>query len=72
MELLATVDWLIHHDKIAQEASALRAALHKWPGGAAAGDRKLKLFDERVLNIAIESLKASEIADRGGDRVAKT
>jgi O-acetyl-ADP-ribose deacetylase (regulator of RNase III) len=58
MELLATVDWLIHHDKIEADAAAIRAALHQWPGEGA-GERKLKLFDERVIGIALEVLKTS-------------
>jgi len=62
MELLATVDWLIHHGKIAPETSAVRAALDKWPGGKAAGKRKVKLFDERVIAIALDALRHSEIA----------
>jgi hypothetical protein len=61
LELLATVDWLVHHDQIAPETSAVRAALHKWPGGKTAGKRKVKLFDERVISIALEALRQSQI-----------
>jgi hypothetical protein len=62
MELLATVDWLVHHDKIAPDTSVVRAALDKWPGGKAAGERKVKLFDERVIAIALKALQDSQIA----------
>jgi hypothetical protein len=62
LELLATVDWLVNHDKIAPETSVVRAALDKWPGGKAAGKRKVKLFDERVIAIALEALQDSQIA----------
>jgi O-acetyl-ADP-ribose deacetylase (regulator of RNase III) len=66
MELLATVDWLIHHNKIEPTTSAIRAALHNWPGDGAAGERKLKLFDDRVIGIALETLRASKsLTDSG-------
>jgi O-acetyl-ADP-ribose deacetylase (regulator of RNase III) len=65
MELLATVDWLVHHDKIEPKTSAIRAALRKWPGDGAAGERKVKLFDERVIGIALETLEASEALTDG-------
>jgi hypothetical protein len=32
MELLATVDWLVNHEKVQAETSAIRKALQKWPG----------------------------------------
>lgn len=67
MELLATVDWLVHHEKIEPTTSAIREALKRWPGDETAGERKLKLFDERVIAIALETLGASEaLAGRRG------
>jgi O-acetyl-ADP-ribose deacetylase (regulator of RNase III) len=56
MELLATVDWLVHRQGTAPEAAALRSELARWPGGRAAGERKLRLFDERLLGLALERL----------------
>jgi hypothetical protein len=35
----------------------LREGLSKWPGGADAGRRKQRLFDNRLLNLALERLK---------------
>jgi O-acetyl-ADP-ribose deacetylase (regulator of RNase III) len=67
MELLATVDWLVHHSDIEAETTSIRAALQKWPGDKSAGERKLRLFDERVIGIAIETLKNSKsLADSKG------
>jgi O-acetyl-ADP-ribose deacetylase (regulator of RNase III) len=56
MELLSTVDWLVSHEGTEPEVKAIRAALAKWPGDQNAGKRKLGLFDERVVAIALVSL----------------
>ncbi|MEZ6143300.1 MAG: macro domain-containing protein [Zavarzinella sp.] len=56
MELLATVDWLLVRENVAPTVPAVREALHKWPGGINASARKLRLFNERVLGIALERL----------------
>ncbi len=55
MELLATVDWLLHEGR-RPELEDIRDGLKNWPGGA--GDRKLRLFDDRMLKLAIERLTA--------------
>jgi O-acetyl-ADP-ribose deacetylase (regulator of RNase III) len=54
LELLSTVDWLIHHEKIDPNTEAIKLGLSKWPGGA--GERKLKLFDERLIELAVRRL----------------
>jgi O-acetyl-ADP-ribose deacetylase (regulator of RNase III) len=56
MELLATVDWLLTREHIAPELSALREGLRRWPGGSEAAARKDRLFDDRVLEIALRRL----------------
>jgi hypothetical protein len=56
MELLATVDWLLAHDKVEPHRAAVKAALRHWPGGKAAAARKLKLFDDRRLDLALRRL----------------
>ena len=61
MELLATVDWLVAEAGCAATVSSLREGLSKWPGGKAAGRRKLKLFDDTVLDIAVSHLAECDL-----------
>ena len=56
MELLATVDWLLQREKIDPTVEGIRNALPHWPGGADAGKRKNSLFDDRVIDIALQRL----------------
>ena len=56
MELLATVDWLIMKDGCVATVQSLREGLGKWPSGRVAARRKLKLFDDDVLEIAVDRL----------------
>jgi O-acetyl-ADP-ribose deacetylase (regulator of RNase III) len=56
MELLATVDWLLVERAVGRTVTALRTALKEWPGGKSAAARKLKLFDDRLLGLALERL----------------
>lgn len=59
MELLATVDWLLYKEKVEPEIAALREGLRRWRGGEYAAERKLRLFDDRALSIALERLRNS-------------
>lgn len=61
MELLGTVDWLVHHEKIAPQVNEVRAALRKWPGGEDAAERKLRLFDDRIIKIALDALRENSL-----------
>jgi O-acetyl-ADP-ribose deacetylase (regulator of RNase III) len=56
MELLATVDWLLHEQRCAPTVEGLRRGLQSWPGGSAAARRKLKIFDDRLLDLALRRL----------------
>jgi O-acetyl-ADP-ribose deacetylase (regulator of RNase III) len=56
MELLATVDWLRVEQGVEPTVEALRDALGRWPAGTAAARRKLDLFDERLLRLALDRL----------------
>jgi len=61
-ELLSTVDWLIKHEGIEPDVKAIRNALAKWPGDdEKAAERKLELFDERVIAIALQCLAESKL-----------
>ena len=61
MELLSTVDWLVHREMVEPKAHAVREALSRWPGDKKARDRKIGLFDERVIDIALQNLIASKL-----------
>lgn len=56
LELLATVDWLIEREGSAPTVPALREGLGRWPGGPQAAARKKRLFDDRMLGLAVERL----------------
>jgi O-acetyl-ADP-ribose deacetylase (regulator of RNase III) len=59
LELLATVEWLINHDGVLPRVELLREAIKKWPGGKESAERKSRLFDDRLLAVAIERLAPS-------------
>ena len=59
MELLATVDWLLHREGCAPEVPAIADAIAAWPAGPEWGQRKRRIFDDRVLGIALERLQSA-------------
>lgn len=59
MELLATVDWLLTHSVSERSTNAVRAKLADWPGGQTAAARKQRLFDDRLIGLAIDRLTGS-------------
>ena len=56
MELLATVDWLLVRERVRPTTVAVKAAARHWPGGKPAAARKLSLFDDRRLDLALKRL----------------
>ena len=56
MELLATVDWLIVREGCEPSLSAIREGLAKWPAGTAAAERKLRLFNDRLIGLALQRI----------------
>ena len=56
IELLATVDWLMINREIDPTVQGVKVALRQWPGGRSAASRKLRLFDERFLRLALDRL----------------
>ena len=60
MELLATVDWLIQEERCEATVGAIRKGLETWPGGQAAAARKLRIFDDRLLNLALGRLSSPD------------
>lgn len=61
MELLATVDWIVSKMKFEPTLSSLKQGLKQWPGGPSAGRRKQKLFDDRLLTIALERIAQAKL-----------
>ncbi len=64
MELLATVDYLVSEGEAEPSVEAVREALKHWPAGAAAGQRKLDLFDTRTLGLAVQRLISNGWAEQ--------
>lgn len=56
MELLATIDWLLYKEKCEPTIEGIKHCLGSWPGGDTASKRKLKLFDDRLISLALERL----------------
>ena len=57
MELLATVDWLIDRDNCTPTVEGIKAGLQHWSGGGrTAVIRKLEIFDDRLIDLALERL----------------
>jgi O-acetyl-ADP-ribose deacetylase (regulator of RNase III) len=58
MELLATVDWMLSQQGCEPTVAGLRRQLNDWPAGESAAERKRKLFDDRLLALALDRLKS--------------
>ncbi|ANY89905.1 MULTISPECIES: type II toxin-antitoxin system antitoxin DNA ADP-ribosyl glycohydrolase DarG [Pseudomonas] len=56
MELLATVDWLLHQDGVEPTVDAVREGVKNWSGGQEAAARKSGLFDDDSLATALNRL----------------
>lgn len=56
MELLATVDWLIYKENCEPTLDGINDGLRQWPSGRSAAKRKVKLFDDRLIKLALERL----------------
>jgi len=60
MEALATVDWLIIREDVQPTLVDIRRGIHNWPAGASAAQRKERLFGDRLLQLALERLRAAK------------
>jgi O-acetyl-ADP-ribose deacetylase (regulator of RNase III) len=54
MELLATVDWLLSLGTSQPNVASIKEGLKLWPEGA--GERKLHIFDDRLIGLALNRL----------------
>lgn len=57
MELLSTVDWLLAREHIPADPKAVLEGVSHWPAGEQWSLRKLKLFDESRLALALAHLR---------------
>ncbi len=62
LELLATVDWVIAREGAGATLPAVRAAIAVWPESGDAALRKAKLFDDRLVSLALQRLSAVGLA----------
>jgi O-acetyl-ADP-ribose deacetylase (regulator of RNase III) len=53
LELLATIDWLLVKEHTEARPEKIREALQHWPGGRSAGERKLRIFNERHIELGL-------------------
>lgn len=67
MELLATVDWLIEKEDRKPTTVDIRGGLAAWPAGEDAARRKLRLFDDRLIGLALEQLAIDSNTERPVD-----
>ena len=58
MEALATVDWLITREKAQPTLPAIREGIRNWPAGPDHAQRKQRLFSDRLLEVALDRLRA--------------
>lgn len=56
MELLATVDWLLEKEGVEPTVPEVKKGLSNWAGSIDAGQRKLRIFDDRLIGIALDQL----------------
>lgn len=61
MELLATVDWLLREDGRPATVAEIRSGLRQWGRGR---DRKLRIFDDRLIGMALERLRDNVVEQR--------
>ncbi len=61
MELLATVDWLLREDGRPATVADIRDGLRQWGRGR---DRKLRIFDDRLIGMALERFRDDVIEQR--------
>ena len=61
MELLSTVDWLLNISKCDATIESIKQGLGHWPGGRTTAKRKLDLFDNGLLTLALGRLIGKRI-----------
>ena len=64
MELLSTVDWIVAKEGAAPTVDNIKEHLNRWPGGKSAGERKLRLFEDRIISLALDALAEASLIAR--------
>jgi len=67
MELLGTVDWLLDHDHVEPSVKGVKGGLQSWLGGGDAADRKLQLFDDELIALALTRLAPPPVSKVPGN-----
>ena len=62
MEALATVDWLISREQVEPTLAGIRQGIRNWPAGEDHAQRKERLFNDRLLELALQRLH--EVGDK--------
>lgn len=58
MEALATVDWLIDREGAEPTLAGIRRGIRSWPAGPVHAQRKERVFDDRLLSLALDRLRS--------------
>ena len=66
MELLSTIDWLIHKEGRQPTLADIRAGIQNWPAGQESGARKQSMFSDRQIDVALKRLESSGLVARSG------
>lgn len=62
LEALATIHWLCTHARVEPQIDSVTEALKSWPGGRDAGQRKLRLFDKELIELALQRIASDPIS----------
>lgn len=60
MELLATVDWIVRRQGEAPTFEAVTKGIAHWPGPDGAARRKQRIFEPRMVRLALDRLAESD------------
>lgn len=60
MELLATVDWVVRREGKAATIDAVNAGIAHWPGPDGAAQRKQRIFEPRMVELALSRLTSND------------
>ena len=61
LELLSTVDWLLTEEGCEPTLESIKKGMASWPAGKKWADRKLGLFDDKSLQVAIDRMSVAAL-----------